>query len=351
MLAILLMCEAGLRVRAWIKYGSTNPDIDDSFVFLDDIGLTIPRPGYETHGRSASVKVNSLGFRGEEFTQQKPVGTVRIVCLGASTTFCTGSSNATTWPQLLEEQIRKKHPNGSWQVINAGVPGHTMSAILKNLKHRVLPLDPDLVIFYEAQNQLAVDTAQLARDRGVIAADERNISPTVAFLSHYSLLFNLGHKNLRIMAARNDSNQAKLNGLPPDLNKKYVESLAEIHSVLKGRGVPLVTSPFLVKFRRDQERSVQIANADIAFFYMPWMSIDDLLDGVDAYNKGLVDYAKANGLPVVEETTSIPADGKHFVDCIHFADAGNVIMANRFFTLLDQGGTLQRLMDTRQQGK
>src|SRR5205823_5143349 len=136
-------------------------------------------------------------------------------------------------------------------------------------------------------------------------------------------------------ASRSDTTQGKLNGLPPDLTEGYVKSLGEIHAECKAHGVPLLVSTFLVKYRRDQERPVQLANADVAFYYMPWMSIDDLLDGIDAYNGAIVKYAKDHDVPLAAETTSIPADGRHFVDCVHFADDGCAKMADRMLDAME----------------
>ena len=40
-----------------------------------------------------------------------------------------------------------------------------------------------------------------------------------------------------------------------------------------------------------QPRETQIDNASIAFYYMPWMTIDGLLDGMDLYNSASCGYA------------------------------------------------------------
>jgi hypothetical protein len=47
-----------------------------------------------------------------------------------------------------------------------------------------------------------------------------------------------------------------------------------------------------VKFRPNQPREVQIANADVEFYYMPWMSIDGMFDAMDTYNQAILDYAR-----------------------------------------------------------
>src|SRR5438128_1596445 len=68
-LAFLLCCEAAVRARAWIRFGSTGRSVggDDSSMVDPETGLFIPRPGYEISGQRHSIRINSLGFRGDEF--------------------------------------------------------------------------------------------------------------------------------------------------------------------------------------------------------------------------------------------------------------------------------------------
>src|SRR5260370_23692448 len=146
---VLVFSECALRLRAWLKYGSSG-GLSDSLMIRDaNLGMNIPRPGVEIKGRNIWIKVNSLGFRGEEIEPQKPAGTIRIACLGASTTFCGEvSSNEATWPAQLERILQKDHPDVKIQVINAGVGGEIASHCLQKPQQRGPPLQPDLVIYY-----------------------------------------------------------------------------------------------------------------------------------------------------------------------------------------------------------
>jgi hypothetical protein len=341
----LLLCEGALRVHAWVKYGSMGPDgVDDLMAVDREAGIRIPRPGYANASRNNSIRVNAHGFRGDEISVRKPPGTIRIACVGASTTFCIGAtSNEAAWPHQLEERLRRKYPGRSWQVINAGVPGHRMKDCVINLRKRVLPFEPDLVIFYEANNQLANDTFLLARGRGLVSHDSRYLSPTTKYLAHHSMLFRLCHLSFRILTG-GGGGAGKLNGLPEDLPARYVEGIAQMHDELRRRNIPLVLSAFFTKYRPDQERAVRIRNADVSFYYMPWASIDDLVSGMAAYNKALVRYAHEHGVPVAEEVTSIPADSTHFMDAVHLADAGCARFADRMFHFLEQRDLVRPLM-------
>jgi hypothetical protein len=354
MLVFLLICEGAVRARAWLRYGSPAVTAGgDQLSMLDPkSGLSIPRPGYEVAGQRHSIKINSLGFRGSEFTQEKPAKTVRIACVGGSTTFCTGvSSNAATWPHLLQEKLQKQYPDVKIEVINAGVAGYNTTQSLINLRERVLPLDPDLVIFYEGQNEMARDTLALAKERGLVGDRQSYLSPATKLLSKYSLLFDLAYKNIAIRTGGGGDAAKKLNGLPADLTKGYVQALAEMQKLTKERGIPLVLSTFVVKYRRDQDRPVQIANADIAFYYMPWMSMDDLLDGTDAYNAAVLEFGRTSGVPVVDDRDVVPPDAEHFVDCCHLADKGCSRMADRFFGFLEQQQLVRPLIEAKLAGR
>jgi lysophospholipase L1-like esterase len=303
----------------------------------DAADLWVPKPGFEIKGSRIHVKINSLGFRGEEFARAKPIGTYRIVCLGASTTFSAeASSNDAVWTHQLQEKLRREYPDRRIEVINAAVGGYVADDNLRNLRHRVLPLDPDLVIYYEANNDIVRDTRELAIREGLIDADGARQSGWSYALSRLSLLFDFTYKNLAIFARSHDTGRKRVDRVPANLPDRFIGVLDQMRQELSARHIPLVLSTFIVKYSRNQDRATQIANADVAFFYMPWMSIDGMLDSMDMYNGAILDYGKRMGVSVVDDRTAIPGDARHFTDCMHLTDAGNQIMAERFARFLKQ---------------
>jgi len=346
-LVMLGLAEAGLRARAWFKYGGTASVRDPMLTFDQVAGIYVPTPGYELKGRNIHIKINSLGFRGEEISREKPPGTFRIVCLGASTTFSAEvSSNDAMWTHRLQEKLRAASPGRRIEVINAAVGGYVSADNLKRLQHHVMALNPDLVIYYEANNEIVKDTQELAIQRGLIPPDGGRQSAWVTSLSKVSLMFDLAYKNLAIIARSRDDRTGKIDEVPRNLPERFLATLDKMRSVLALRGVPLVLSTFVVKYRRDQDRATQIANADVAFYYMPWMSIDGMLDAMDVYNAAIVEYGKRAGLQVVDDRFSIPPDTEHFSDCMHLLDKGNEAMAERFARALVNAGILSRSKTT-----
>jgi lysophospholipase L1-like esterase len=112
------------------------------------------------------IRINSLGFRGDEIDPRKPAGTVRVACLGDSATFgmyLDGRLAAlhTSYPGELARLLAAEGPAGV-EVINAGVLGHTTGEGLAQLLTRVLPLAPDVVtVRFGNNDHLLLRTGQL----------------------------------------------------------------------------------------------------------------------------------------------------------------------------------------------
>src|SRR5262245_55041082 len=54
------------------------------------------------------VRINSLGFRGNEFTLEKKPGTVRVLCLGDSYTFGPYVEDDRTFPAMVERALNER---------------------------------------------------------------------------------------------------------------------------------------------------------------------------------------------------------------------------------------------------
>lgn len=108
----------------------------------------VPDPAYEGH--------NELGYRGPEIAIPKPQGTFRIVSVGGSTTYSTGTTAEESYPAFLQSILRDDYGYNNVEVINAGVSGYTSWEILSSFAFRILELEPDMLIYYGAVNDLVV---------------------------------------------------------------------------------------------------------------------------------------------------------------------------------------------------
>lgn len=84
------------------------------------------------------LRINELGMRGAEPAERKRE--LRILCLGDSVTF----GYRTPWPEILEGALAS---NGlEAEVLNAGVPGHSLAQGRVWYRRELAALEPDLVV-------------------------------------------------------------------------------------------------------------------------------------------------------------------------------------------------------------
>lgn len=97
--------------------------------------------------------INSLGFRGSEFTYERPAGTVRIVCMGDSSTYGWMVLEENTYPRILENMLNAGTDRSvRYHVINAGVLGNSSSAAPRRFDKQIVRLNPDIVTLYYGVN-------------------------------------------------------------------------------------------------------------------------------------------------------------------------------------------------------
>ena len=125
------------------------------YIFKPDLTLAARGGKLVPAGSGDTVywSTNSHGLRGEDFPEVKPPGTIRIVCLGASTTEGLVYDNQ-TYPYYLQQELRQRYPDKTIEVINAGHHAYKARDNLALLEQEILPLRPDLIIWYEAANDL-----------------------------------------------------------------------------------------------------------------------------------------------------------------------------------------------------
>jgi lysophospholipase L1-like esterase len=337
----VFLIEGITRVRTWVRYGTTGTVVDKFIMYDQQLGIPVPKPGSSVRGTLVDIRINSLGFRGEEFSFDKSPHSVRIVALGGSTTFCSEvSSNSSTWSSRLQELLQSRYPQVKTEVINAGFPGYTIKSSKLHLQARVLPLKPDIVLFYHAYNDMVQDSYTLAKNQGLARLGSGSKQGFIEYLSKYSTLVSLVDMNF---SYRIEKDTGKLTTLPPQMPNRFIGYLKEIHNLCQENNCQLVLSAFVVKFRKNQQLEHQIRNAGLALHQMPFMTLNTLYAGFDLYNRAIESYATRNSLPFIADMDTIPGDNIHFFDSIHFTDEGTKKMAHRFFEAIVRGRLIEKI--------
>ncbi len=114
------------------------------------------------------VYINSEGFRGSEFTKEKPENTIRIFTMGGSTTFGAGVLDHQTFPFQLQKLFDNANLDFKVEVINAGWPSMYSKHETTLIKERLLEFSPDLFLVFDGAN----DSGSLAKKKNPEASPE-----------------------------------------------------------------------------------------------------------------------------------------------------------------------------------
>jgi hypothetical protein len=104
--------------------------------------------GYFEPGNVVRHATNSAGFRGPEFSEGKPSGTIRLVFIGDSFTFGEGVHFEDTFPEATTRLLQKEFADRSigFESLNFGVGGYNTGQSLSLLRNLAMASRPDVVV-------------------------------------------------------------------------------------------------------------------------------------------------------------------------------------------------------------
>jgi lysophospholipase L1-like esterase len=109
-------------------------------------------------GERIPVTINDRGFRGRDFEVTKAPGVIRVLTMGASSTFGYYDRDNETYPYYLEQLLNSDCTNGPrFEVINFAIPHASSANIAAMFLAEGIELTPDVVTFYEGRNDSTLD--------------------------------------------------------------------------------------------------------------------------------------------------------------------------------------------------
>jgi len=343
-LAALLVVEGLVRIRQWLKYGTT----EVSFYRLTEdplSGLVIPEPGHTI----GPISIDSRGFRGPEVETPKPLGRLRVGFLGGSTTFCAeATSLEATWPHLVVERLRARDPDLTFDYVNAAAAGYSTQESLVNLARRLAPLEPDVIVIYHGTNDLTQDTRELATTAGLYDPEVKEED----WLGRYWLSWYLLKKNVLFSSRRGGADDRERLAYDPEVISPLFR--ARLHTLIDAarKVAPVVSvATFAQRTRREQTPEEQIEASSSSLYYMPYLDVEGILKGFEEYNRVIREVAQAAGAVLVEGESAIPGDAAHFNDSVHLTDLGLGLQAERVSKALLESPQYGELVESKRDGR
>ena len=346
---ILVMAEGATRLVEWAadrNYSAPESVTSDRMLYESHpfIGYVVDADYATPEGVKHAVNTNSLGYRGAEVRRKKPEGTFRIVCLGGSTTWGTGATaDDRTWSaglqRVLNQALPPESPYSRVEVINAGVSGYTALESFVNLKMRLLPLDPDLVIVYHAANDAR------ALRRGQFETDYSHVrrswsDPPEPFLddwlwwSHFYGVFRDWESDAaaRTLAGRmyvkhyNSLPKRNADDIAPGL-ENFGWTLREIVALSRLHGAEVMLSTFTWRRGQEPNEGAQAWKKNFAPI-------------LERMNVVATTVASQEGTLLADVRRRGPKDDTDFHDVVHFTDSGHGRVAAVMAGTITRSGVL-----------
>ena len=313
--------EAALRIVQMAKFG-TPTTVEKSANFAVDAvtGLRLPVPG-STHGR---IHYNSLGFRGPELQVPKPHGALRIAYLGSSTTLDPYSSDSESWTAVATEVLRQAVENCEIDYLNAGVAGFATDRMLRYFDGRVRQAEPDVVVVVPADINLDLDRYMVRHGL------HNGLHYRPSWLARHSVLWSKLEMNAtiirrqRVAMRSNGRDDIPVGEIVPAFDRR----LRTLVSAIRANGSQPVLLLMGGQVRRGQSKSDQVAAAATDLFYMPYITIEGLLDIKEEYSRVVRRVGSDLHVPVIALRSTVPADKEHYRDSSHYTPLGSA-MAGR----------------------
>lgn len=309
--------------------------------------------------------VNAAGFRGDPTQLEAAPGTFRIFTIGGSTTLGVANPYEDSYPFLLQTMLRARHPAVRIEVQNAGAAWYTSAHDLVAYEVKVRRFKPDLVVFFEAMNDLtrSFSPPWLAIDQfkpdyshylgpyiGLTGPNVRFAGPPSRWLT-WSYLRQLIYREPDPRNHRDPDNVARLAAQMQAVEspafvslpsfREYVDAL--IHAVQSDSGRIIVGSqPFL--YRTDltaDERRLLFFGPIMCGDGKTYPSADAMRRGMTAYNDAAREAANRRGVRFVDFEAAVPKDMEHFSDDVHMRRPANEILARLVADAIDAEGLIR----------
>jgi lysophospholipase L1-like esterase len=165
---LFLFMEVGIRfveyrfgVNPGEKAPTTGPAFNIPINMKDPQLLWRLRP----FARFKGMRINSKGFRGPEFSEEKKHDIYRIINMGNSCTFGVGVPYKETYSGWLESILTSQAtPLKKYEVINAGIPGYSSLQGLRYLKNEIIKYKPDIITVLYGLNDYLFTNAKEDKD-------------------------------------------------------------------------------------------------------------------------------------------------------------------------------------------
>jgi hypothetical protein len=300
----------------------------------------------------SGLVTNEFGLRGHPISLVKPPKTVRIAFLGASTTVSFHPFQF-SYPEYVEYWLNRFAEANRYEVrfeaLNGGREGVNSNDVAAILREELLPLDPDLAVYYEGANQFTsanlLVRPTIPPRTAIDAVDPVVQHKLPGFLrTHFAIgdLLDRALNGFRTVGEPRKPNyrlqwpkevdEGNPNPDSPDLPLQLpaiVKDLDAIRADLNSIGGRLAVCSFewftpngaLLSPTRHEQIYKQLNTALWPLRYADIRRLSEF------QNRVFRNYAASRKIPFLDVAGEIPQDPDLFIDAIHMTEVGERVKA------------------------
>jgi lysophospholipase L1-like esterase len=284
----------------------------------------------DDNGRLFVTRMNADGFRGRSVTRPKPRGLVRVVTLGASSTFGYRNRDEDTYPFALEQALRADKKGARFDVVNLGIPHLDSGEIYALFAAEALPLNPDVVTFYEGANDSRRQDDLLPLRNGFLALSDRVL---LASALNGALSEHLDVLSYSPVGIASEADRAAA---------AFLENVSRIGAECRRRGIVFVVANQQMKSLTiaatqmrgvtyaDEERHVRRRMNESG--RLTYTAKHFLIHSVIVSR--LKTWALSNGVPFVDVIAALDARRDYLLSWVHLHPEANRIIARELATTI-----------------
>lgn len=353
LLSIVVSCIASIALGEWIlrlvapvpdpyerykgpgfnQYVASQFPPNSRFITTAEAGL----PGVSGTNRFTT---NNMGFRGDDLVRPKPSSEFRIFMVGGSSTECLFLDDRQAIHTVLQSAMSKLDRSGrTIKVYNAGKSGDRSDDHVSMIVHRIIHLEPDMIVVLAGLNDLRAliagfDYLHFAQP----GAEER---PSVSLLVRVTATeFQLGRRVHYFLRARRPRrprevleeitwrsnykervrirvNAPATNERPVFSTKPYGKNLATIAGLSRAHRIPLIYVT---------QQTTWNSRVDPRAEQWQWMLYlrgrtyrADIMDAaLESVNDAMRQVAAEQAVPLYDLPKTMPKSTEFFYDDVHF---------------------------------
>jgi len=302
--------------------------------------ITEPEEGLAGLKGPSVFTVNNLGFRGDVLTIPKPANELRIFMVGGSTTECLYNDDSKAITRALQEELNKQPANNlAVRVYGAGKSGDASDDHVSMIVHRIVQLQPDVIIVFAGINDLTrsignydylhyVKESPPDRFRSV-----RYLATESQIVRRFYYLFRRPSQNITQafqeihLRSQYREKIGLCNSLPVSESRPRVDqaafgnNLKTIAGVTRAHGIKLILMTQQTTWNGPDNANLREWHWALCRSGTKYREdfMDEALKGLNEQTR---EIARQNSIPVYDLANSMPKSREFFYDDFHFNDRG-----------------------------